>query len=155
MLNSLWKKGSFMNLKNAGTIWYTLFIWWWIFLSLLFAPISDKIVVQMARVDGYNPPNTRKDTAFSWANIFEKKPDSSLASGYKKLHLSASCTFSFLTESYYDGYLLFFFHLCVPLLNSHCTFWVPYPSGYVYLYSEADPGILLQVGSGGQSKVLK
>ncbi|WJZ87271.1 hypothetical protein VitviT2T_006667 [Vitis vinifera] len=54
--------------------------------SLLKIPFLDEEVAnnsfprKMARVDGYNPPNTRKDTAFSWANIFEKKPDSSLAS---------------------------------------------------------------------------
>lgn len=35
----------------------------------------------MGRVDGYNPPSVRKETAFTWTDIYEKEPTSSLPLG--------------------------------------------------------------------------
>ena len=42
---------------------------------------------QMGRVDGYNPQNNRKDIAFSWTDVYEKEPTSSVASGSGSLSL--------------------------------------------------------------------
>ncbi|KAK9288056.1 hypothetical protein L1049_016502 [Liquidambar formosana] len=52
--------------------------------SLLKIPFLDEEVAnnsfprKMARVDGYNPQSSRKDTAFTWTNVYENS-DSSLA----------------------------------------------------------------------------
>ncbi|KAF8023606.1 hypothetical protein BT93_F0955 [Corymbia citriodora subsp. variegata] len=35
---------------------------------------------QMGRVDGYNPQNARKDSAFAWTDVFEKQ-SSALVTG--------------------------------------------------------------------------
>ena len=40
-----------------------------------------KTNVQMGRVDGYNPQNTRKDGAFTWTDIHVKDLKSSVAPG--------------------------------------------------------------------------
>ena len=37
--------------------------------------------MQMGRVDGYNPQSGRKETAFTWTDIFEKETTSSLPLG--------------------------------------------------------------------------
>lgn len=46
-------------------------------------PVSAKSseIVQMGRVDGYNPQSGRKETAFTWTDIYEKEPTSSLPLG--------------------------------------------------------------------------
>lgn len=63
-----------------------------------------KLFVQMGRVDGYNPPNSRKDTAFNWTDVYEKNPNSTLVSGNRRnpYNLFASCTLNFL---FHFGYL--------------------------------------------------
>lgn len=38
----------------------------------------------MGRVDGYNPHNSKKETAFTWTDVYEKEPNSSLPLGNKK-----------------------------------------------------------------------
>lgn len=37
---------------------------------------NDDINMQMGRVDGHNPPSSRKDTAFTWTNVYETNPTS-------------------------------------------------------------------------------
>ncbi|KAK2647238.1 hypothetical protein Ddye_022433 [Dipteronia dyeriana] len=55
--------------------------------SLLKIPFLDEELAnnsfprKMGRVDGYNLQNNRKDIAFSWTDVYEKEPTSSLASG--------------------------------------------------------------------------
>lgn len=38
----------------------------------------------MGRVDGYNPHNSKKETAFTWTDVYEKEPNSSLPLGNRK-----------------------------------------------------------------------
>ncbi|PON98718.1 Actin-related protein [Trema orientale] len=53
--------------------------------SLLKIPFLDEEVAnnslprKMGRVDGFNPQNSRKDSAFNWTNVYEKKLNSSSA----------------------------------------------------------------------------
>lgn len=37
------------------------------------------IILQTARIDGYNLQNSRKDTAFTWTDVYEKNPNISLS----------------------------------------------------------------------------
>ncbi|XP_048333184.2 actin-related protein 9 isoform X1 [Ziziphus jujuba] len=54
--------------------------------SLLKIPFLDEEVAnnsfprKMGRVDGYNPPNTRKDAAFNWTDVYEKNMNSTSVS---------------------------------------------------------------------------
>ncbi|KAK7816964.1 actin-related protein 9 [Quercus suber] len=55
--------------------------------SLLKIPFLDEEVAnnsfprKMGRVDGYNPHNNKKETAFTWTDVYEKEPNSSLPLG--------------------------------------------------------------------------
>lgn len=55
--------------------------------SLLKIPFLDEEVAnnsfprKMGRVDGYNPHNSKKETAFTWTDVYEKEPNSSLPLG--------------------------------------------------------------------------
>lgn len=43
------------------------------------------VIVQMGRVDGYNPQNSRKDSPFSWTNVYEEESTASMEQGLKKV----------------------------------------------------------------------
>lgn len=49
-----------------------------------------KAVLQMVRVDGFNPQNSRKETAFVWTDVYEKNAASSSATGCRGVSLICS-----------------------------------------------------------------
>lgn len=48
---------------------------------MCFGHWNDEADVQMGRVDGYNPQNSRKEPAFDWTDVYEKDPSSSSSLG--------------------------------------------------------------------------
>lgn len=55
---------------------------------------NDGTDVQMGRIDGNNPQNSRKEAAFDWTDVYEKDSTTSSALGNRRIldsHGSLNC----------------------------------------------------------------
>lgn len=55
-----------------------------------------KFFTQMGRVDGYNPQMNKKDTAFTWTNVYEKNNTSSGLGNTKSFQVSCFVLLNYL-----------------------------------------------------------